>query len=350
MVNSWLPSASIETLKLRSALLTSIRHFFSERSVLEVETPSLSHHTITDPYIEALQSEHSEPGAKQSCTMFLQTSPEYAMKRLLAAGSGDIFQICKAFRNDEVGQYHNPEFTMLEWYRLNYSMQDLIDEVSQLLLRVLPVNAIEQYTYTELFQQHCQFDPISISYDSLIKYCEKQGLGDYLLGLSTYLDNNTEEHKQEKMQDKHQQEVAQQLLLKDSALQVLFNQLIEPNIGQHAPVVVTHFPASQASLATLSDDAKHANRFEVYYLGIELANGFNELQDPKLQEARFCADNQKRQQLGLRTKVLDPHFMAALHAGLPACSGVAMGLDRLFMLALNKSHIKDVLSFSYHNC
>jgi len=345
MSSSWLPTASIETLKLRSALIKNIRQFFYERNILEVETPCLSHHTVTDPYLEALQCEHTEPGANTCRTLFLQTSPEYAMKRLLAAGSGDIFQLCKSFRNDEVGHQHNPEFTMLEWYRLNFSMQNLIDELVQLLMTILPINSVEQETYAELFIKYCDFDPLSISLTSLIEVCEDKGLGDYIQGVKQHLVNGD---KASKINDKGNENNS--VLLKDSALQVLFHQEIEPHIGKVVPMVVSHFPSSQASLATMNEDGVSANRFEVYYLGMELANGFNELQDAAKQEARFNDDNKKREQLGLTSKTLDTHFIAALNAGLPACSGVALGIDRLIMLALNKTHIKDVVSFSYDNC
>lgn len=335
MSERWQPSAHIKTLQERAQILAHIRHFFNERNVLEVETPSLSQHTITDPYLQALSTLHTEPGANESTQLYLQTSPEYAMKRLLAAGSGDVFQICKAYRDDEVGRFHNPEFTMLEWYRLGFSMQDLIDELKSLLERVLPIHGCEQFTYSELFVKYCGFDPIDITLDNLVSACKSCGLGDYILSLQEHFT----EHNQIKPS-----------LLKDSALQVLFNQKIEPNIGKLVPTVVTHFPATQASLANIDDDGRCAQRFEVYFKGIELANGFHELRDAALQQQRFNEDNRKRQAMNLHTVPIDPNFIAALTHGLPACAGVALGIDRLIMLALNKGHIKEVLSFYHGNC
>lgn len=341
MSKAWLPSASINTLKQRAQILATIRQFFDQRNVLEVETPSLSRATITDPYLNALATKHTEPGASTSNILYLQTSPEYAMKRLLSAGSGDIFQLCKSFRDDEVGAHHNPEFTMLEWYRLGFSMQDLIDEVGQLLVKVLPISKVEQFTYCELFEHYCNFSPLTASIESILICCEKVGLVGYMASIEQQL----------KQQNPSKALQAEQLsLLKDSALQVLFNQEIEPHIGKEIPAVVSHFPASQASLATLAEDGLSAHRFEVYFKGLELANGFNELQDATTQKNRFLADNEKRKTLGLPEKEIDAHFIAALEAGLPACSGVALGVDRLIMLALNKQNIKDVLSFNYDNC
>jgi lysyl-tRNA synthetase class 2 len=341
MSKAWLPSASISTLQQRAQIMASIRQFFYERSVLEVETPSLSHATITDPHLSALSTKHTEPGASTSNTLYLQTSPEYAMKRLLAARSGDIFQLCKSFRDDEVGAHHNPEFTMLEWYRLGFSMQDLINEVGELLIQILPISKVEQFTYSELFEQYCNFSPLTASVDTILSCCKQVGLASYIASIEQQL---TLQQSSQALQGE------QAILLKDSALQVLFNQEIEPHIGQEIPAVVSHFPASQAALATLADDGLSAHRFEVYFKGLELANGFNELQDAAIQKQRFLADNEKRKTLGLPVKEIDAHFMSALEAGLPACSGVALGVDRLIMLALNKQNIKEVLSFNYDNC
>lgn len=315
--------------------------------MLEVETPSLSRHSVTDPYLNALSTLHTQPGSGDRVPLFLQTSPEFAMKRLLASGSGDIFQICKAFRDDEVGRQHNPEFTILEWYRTGFSMQDLIDETAELLMTVLNAytqtcTTVEQYTYAELFEQYCNFSPLCVTPKQLLKQLEVFGLQDYsasVLGAIRAAINHGQisESKREQIHT-------------DAILQVLFNKYIETQIGQNCPAIVTHFPASQASLATLADDGLTANRFEVYYKGVELANGFNELQDPELQLARFNSDNQKRRALGLPTVAVDTNFIEALRAGLPKCSGIALGVDRLIMLALNKQEIREVLSFDHTNC
>ena len=346
-MSQWRPSASIDALRARANLLGQIRSFFANKQVLEVDTPSLSRHSVTDPYLNALSTLHTQPGSSKRVPLFLQTSPEFAMKRLLASGSGDIFQICKAFRDDEVGRQHNPEFTILEWYRTGFSMQDLIDETAELLIRVLNAytqtcTTVEQYTYAELFERYCNFNPLYVSPKELLKQLEVFGLQDYSASVLSVIDSEVD-HSQIS-------EGKRQQIHSDAMLQVLFNQYIETQIGQHRPAIVTHFPASQASLATLADDGLTANRFEVYFKGVELANGFNELKDPELQLARFEIDNQKRLALGLPIVPIDTNFIDALRAGLPKCSGIALGVDRLFMLALNKQEIREVLSFDYTNC
>lgn len=332
----WQPTASIDVLRERAAIIRSIRSFFEKRNVLELETPCLSRHTITDPHIDAMSTKHSLQGSVNSTQLYLQTSPEYAMKRLLASGSGDIFQIGKAFRDDEVGRLHNPEFTMLEWYRLDFDMQKLIDEVAQLLVEILKVSHIEQYTYCGIFEHSLAFDPINISLSELINFCHDNNLGDYAESMKISMQVNKNDDAK--------------LQLKDSLLQVVFSQLIEPLIGQNNPAVVTHFPASQASLATLSETGLTANRFEVYFKGIELANGFNELTNVQEQLDRFTHDNAIRVSLGMQSKAIDNNFLDALKYGLPPCSGVALGVDRLVMLATNMNSLDEVMSFSYRNC
>jgi lysyl-tRNA synthetase class 2 len=335
-MNHWQPSATVERLRQRAAIIKQIRDFFASRNVLEVETPALSQGTITDVYLDALSTAHALPSSSGLTPLYLQTSPEFGMKRMLASGFPDIYQICKCFREDEIGRLHNPEFTMLEWYRLGFSMQSLIDEVSDLLKIVLNVNAqkahIEQYTYQALFQQYLHINPLTTSLHEITQVCAEYGLGDYARAL-------LQEHKQQKPA------VQDQNMIKDALLQVLFSQQIEAFIGQKAPVCVTHFPASQASLAKLSDDGQTALRFEFYYRGIELANGFEELTDASVQQQRFEHDNQLRSALGKAERPIDQRFLAALKHGLPECSGLALGLDRLIMLALGCDDIGEVLSF-----
>lgn len=334
--SQWRPSCTPDTLRQRANIIASIRLFFTERNALEIETPCLSKYSVTDPHLHALTTLQTPPGSVNASRLYLQTSPEYAMKRLLAAGTGDIFQITKAFRDDEVGRHHNPEFTLLEWYRLGYSMQALIDESADMLMMVLGLEAVEQFTYQAVFQEYCGFDPLNISLPELVLFAEQHGLSDYIKALTKNKQNSLSQ--------------AQDSMLKDSLLQVLFNQEIESQIGQQYPTVVTHFPASQAALATLNDDGLTANRFEIYFKGIELANGFNELTDPKLQVTRFEDDNKVRQSLGLQPIEIDAYFINALQHGLPPCSGIALGIDRLIMLALGKKHISEVVSFSHDRC
>jgi len=332
--SDWRPTASISLLKQRANLITSIRRFFAERDVLEVETPALSHHTVTDVHLEAMQTVHTDPTSSDKRVLYLQTSPEFAMKRLLAAGSGCIYQICKSFRDDEVGNRHNPEFTMLEWYRVGFSMQDLIDEVAQLLLVTLKcfdTSDIRQITYRQLFIQSLGIDPIADKLPALIKCADRHGYEN--LTKDMVLSNT-----------------ASQIADKDMLLQLLFSHCIEPTLGFDKPCVVTHFPESQAALAKVDDeDSNVALRFEVYVQGIELANGYEELINARLQYHRMVQDNQTRTLLSKTTKEIDAHLICALEHGLPQCSGVALGVDRLMMISSHSSKVADVMAFSIEN-
>lgn len=337
----------MQSLRARAAIISNIRHFFETRDVLEVDTPSLSQYSVTDPYLQPI---HTQNKPKR----YLQTSPEFAMKRLLAAGSGDIYQICKAFREDEVGRQHNPEFTLLEWYRVGFSMQMLIDEVKALLAMVLPVQTCDQRTYPSLFVEYCNLEPVLSSIEEVEHCCIQNELDDYAKSikdslLHDELSKNTNNKTIRELSDDKRQ-VLLQNIYRDSLLNVLFNQVIEPHIGQSIPIVVTHFPKSQAALATIDDNSDYANRFEVYFKSIELANGFNELTCATTQAQRFKQDNLKRNILKLPEVEIDTNFLSALNNGLPACSGVALGIDRLIMLALNKESISEVISFNYDNC
>ena len=300
--------ASIENLKQRAQILQKIRAFFIARDILEVETPCLSQHTVTTPYIESwCVSSPEKP-------YFLQTSPEYHMKRLLAAGSGSIFQICHAFRIDAHSERHNPEFTMLEWYRVNFTLHDLMNEMDELLQLVLQKSKATRYTYQAVFQKYCQFDPLTISFETLQDYAQQN------INIKNFSGD------------------------RDDWLSLIFTHLIEPNLA--GIIFIYDFPATQAALARLnSSDPRVASRFEVYVDGLELANGFHELSNAPEQRQRFLNDNEKRQQLGLSQIELDENFLAALDQGLPDCSGVALGIDRLVMLALGAKTIDEVITF-----
>lgn len=315
---AWRPSAEMATLKSRAQLLGQIRLFFAKRDVLEVETPVLSQATVTDLHLHTFQTHFVGPGFAAGLPLFLMTSPEFHMKRLLAAGSGSIFQISKVFRNEEAGRYHNPEFTMLEWYRTDFDHHQLMDEMEQLLQHILSVTHCERETYQNAFAKILGFCPLDASLSQLkdaAKACGYEGL-------------------------------AQDLDDRDSLLQLLFSEQVEPRIGQNVPVMVHDFPASQAALAKINPaDPRVAARFEVYFKGVELANGFYELDDAAEQLARFEQDNAKRAQQNLAPQPIDHHLLAALQHGLPKCAGVAVGVDRLVMLALNKSHIDEVIAF-----
>ncbi|ODP98971.1 MULTISPECIES: elongation factor P--(R)-beta-lysine ligase [unclassified Salinivibrio] len=315
---SWQPTASMTQLKKRSAIIARIRQFFAERAVWEVDTPALSQAAVTDVHLHSFSTSLVGPGFAKGLPLYLMTSPEFHMKRLLAAGSGAIYQISKAFRNEEAGRYHNPEFTMLEWYRPDFDHHQLMDEMDALLQAVLRCQGATRMSYQAAFQSCTGLCPLRADIDQLRALAATQGLADI-----------TEDETD-----------------KDTLLQLLFSVMVEPNIGQQAPAFVYDFPASQAALAKISEaDPRVAHRFEVYFQGIELANGFYELQDAQEQRRRFEADNAMRVARGLRPQPIDQHLLAALDAGLPDCAGVALGIDRLVMLALGCDHIDAVTAF-----
>lgn len=316
---SWQPSAPVANLLKRASIMATIRRFFSDRGVLEVDTPSMSQATITDVHLVPFQTHFVGPGVAQGMTLYLMTSPEYHMKRLLAAGSGPIYQLCRSFRNEESGRYHNPEFTMLEWYRPHYDMYRLMNDVDDLLQQVLECESAETLSYQQAFIRHLDVDPLSADKTQLREAAAK-------LDLSNVADKEED---------------------RDTLLQLLFAFGVEPHIGKERPAFVYHFPASQASLAQIStEDHRVAERFEVYYRGVELANGFHELTDADEQRLRFEQDNRKRAALGLPQQPLDEHLLAALAHGMPDSSGVALGVDRLIMLALSAERLSEVIAFS----
>jgi len=314
----WYPSASIENLRKRAEIIKAIRDFFYQRDVLEVETPNLSIASVTDVHLASFSTQFIGAGGEKGIPLYLQTSPEYAMKRLLAAESGAIFQIGKAFRNEQAGSQHNPEFTMLEWYRPGFDHFQLMDEVDSLLQLILSSQPADKITYQEAFELHVGLDPLVASLEELKLVCTKHGF-------ANISDIETD---------------------KDILLQLLFCTQVEPHIGQEIPCFVYNYPASQASLSKICDSNKSvAQRFELYYQNMELANGFNELTDAAEQEQRFELDNIKRQSMELAPAYIDSRLLGALKHGIPPCSGVALGVDRLIMLALGCKSIKQVLSF-----
>ncbi len=315
---SWQPSAPVANLLKRAAILAEIRRFFADRGVLEVETPAMSQATVTDIHLVPFDTRFVGPGAADGMTLYLMTSPEYHMKRLLAAGSGPIYQMGRSFRNEEAGIHHNPEFTMLEWYRPRYDMYRLMNEVDDLLQQVLDCDTAETLSYQQAFTRHLGVDPLSADKTELREVAAK-------LDLSNIAD--TEEDR-------------------DTLLQLLFTMGVEPHIGRDKPTFVYHFPATQASLAEIStEDHRVAERFEVYYKGIELANGFRELTDGREQRQRFEQDNRKRAARGLPQHPIDNNLLDALEHGMPECSGVALGVDRLIMIALGAGSLSEVLAF-----
>ncbi len=315
---NWKPSTTIINLLKRAVILTKIRHFFANRGVLEVETPILSQATVTDVNLCPFQTLLMMPGGEKSITLYMITSPEYHMKRLLAAGSGSIYQLGRSFRNEENGRYHNPEFTMLEWYRPHYDMHQLMDEVNDLLQQVLDCASAEKLSYQKLFLSYLDIDPLS---------AEKKQLCEVAIKLNL---NNLADVKEDHA----------------TLLQLLFAIGIEPYIGHDKPVFVYDFPANQSALAKIkTQDHRVAERFEVYFRGIELANGFCELTDVEEQRQRFDQDNLNRIRCGLPQQKIDKNFLDAMKHGIPTCSGVALGIDRLVMLAIGANSLSDVIAF-----
>lgn len=320
MNHDWQPTASIEQLRQRADLVSQIRQFFRARDVLEVDTPAMSHATVTDIHLHTFQTEFVGPGYADGSKLYFMTSPEFHMKRLLAAGSGCIYQINKAFRNEENGRYHNPEFTMLEWYRVGFDHHKLMDEMDDLLQLVLKCGQAERMTYQQAFINVLGVCPLESTMGELKEVAAKLGLRDIA----------------EPEQDR------------DTLLQLLFSVGVEAKIGQNVPTFVYDFPASQAALAKINaEDPRVADRFEVYFKGIELANGFHELDNPSEQLKRFESDNAKRIEMGLNPQPIDYHLIAALKSGLPECAGVALGIDRLIMLAIGCDHIDQVTAFPF---
>ena len=299
----------LSTLKARSAIINKIRNFFVDRNFLEVETPLLCSTTATDPHISSFKVSDR----------YLQTSPEFAMKRILANGSGPIFQICKAFRNEQLGRFHNPEFTMLEWYHPGFDHHDLMDEMDEFLQWILQTTTAKRMSYAKLFTTYLQLDPFNTDV-SLLKECALKH------GLKISLED----------QDR------------DTWLNLLLIHLIEPHLGHEQPLFIYDFPPSQAALSKIrADTPAVAERFEVYVKGIELANGYHEVIDAKEQRRRFLVDQQRRKELNYPVIPIDENLLAVLE-DISSCAGVALGIDRLIMLALQTELISDVISFSWN--
>jgi lysyl-tRNA synthetase class 2 len=310
--NDFAPSASLEVLEQRSALLRRLREFFYERGFIEVETPLLASDVIPELHIEPIETQ---------CGSFLQASPELHMKRVLAAGAKAIFQVTRSFRAGERGRLHNPEFTIVEWYRVGDDLQagmNLLDELVQSLMVVPPA---QRSTYAEIFQRAAAICPHTATSAQLAAAVESAGFA-----LPTGM---------------HQAD-------SDEWLNFLLATLVEPELGRKRPEIVYHYPASQASLAKVvasSSGYDVAERFELYYRGIELANGFHELTDASELRRRFESVNAARLASSSRALPLPEQLLAALNHGLPDCTGCALGFDRLAMLSTGAASIDDVMTF-----
>ena len=319
-MKDWKPTAPPKALKLRADLYALLRGFFAERGVLEVETPVLSAGGNTDPNIESLSLGFNGPAAAGEARRWLRTSPEFALKRLLAAGVGDCYELGRVFRDGEAGKRHNPEFTMLEWYRVGWDHHRLMDETAELLKAAMALvgrrASVREFSFRQLYQERFGFDPFTASEDELRSPLQVYGIDP--AGLT-----------------------------RDDWLDLLMTHLIQPSIPPSRILLVYDYPASQAALARLRDgDPPVAERFEAYLGPLEIANGYHELLDAGEQRARFEADVARRRGRGGEAPAIDERLLAAMPR-LPACAGVALGVDRLLMALAGTERIADVLAFPF---
>lgn len=319
----WKPRASLATLRQRALLLAAVREFFGQRKLLEVETPSLVSHGVTDPHLANLGV---ELGNGRRC--LLHTSPEFHMKRLLAAGSPDIWQLGKVFRGGETGRRHEPEFTLVEWYRRGFTLMEMAAETCALLNWLArtagtALAAPRYLSYQAAFLEFVGLDPLATDTGAL-RDCAVQRLGGAPAGS---LANPAGADR-------------------DTWLDFLMSHVVTPGLSATDVAVISHFPASQAALARLDPDRPAvAERFEIFVRGTEVANGYRELTDPAEQRARFQRDRQRRQRMGIADVTPDPGLLAALDHGLPDCAGVAVGFDRVVMVLLGLDAIQQCLAF-----
>ncbi len=315
MSANWKPTASIATLEVRAKMLRAAREYFTATRALEVETPTLSAAAVTDVHLASVAA------TALGKASYLHTSPEYPMKRLLAAGCGDIWQICRVYRDGESGRWHNPEFTMIEWYRVGIDHHALMSDVERLITAMLPASRnfdrSERLTYREAVQLHAGVDALEDPAQVLIARLESAGI-------------------EVPASVKHD---------RDACLDLIMSVIVGPQLGHDRMTFIYDYPASQAALARTRGAV--ASRFEAYLEGIELANGFHELGNAAEQRARFEQDQASRRERGLPEMPIDENFLAALEYGLPDCSGVALGFDRLVMCAIGAKHIDQVIAFPF---
>jgi lysyl-tRNA synthetase class 2 len=319
----WRPTAAFDAIRLRARLNALVRAFFAERGVLEVETPVLSRAGNSEPNIASFSLEFSGRTEGAPRTRWLRTSPEYPLKRLLAAGIGDCYELGRVFRDGEAGGRHNPEFTLLEWYRVGWDHLRLIGETAELVRAALALvgrsAALRVVRYRDLYRDALGIDPFAASDDAL-----RAALGDVAIDPAG--------------------------LTRDDWLDLLMTHRLQPAFARDEMLAVVDWPASQCALARLNrgdDDIAVAARFELYLGPVELANGYHELTDADEQRARFLRDLERRRARGVVEPPLDEAFLAALESGLPDCAGVALGMDRLLMAMLGTDRIADVLAFDF---
>ncbi len=314
---SYAPSMSLEMAVKRAKMLAQIRQFFAERQVLEVQTPLMSQAGNTDVFVPSISTNITV--ADKPKTYYLHTSPEFAMKRMLASWKVAIYQICPVFRDNEVGRRHNSEFTMLEWYRPGFELEALAAELSDLLAAVYgQPQAMVEYSYRQAFMDYVGLNPLTASLESLIEVADEHGFAGLDLG----------EDRQ-------------------GWLDVLFSHLVEPNLGFQSPTLITDYPPATAALAKIEKDEAGndvAKRFELYIKGIEIANAYDELADSQALAERFEQDNVERAQRGLAVMPIDNNLVVACD-DLPECSGIALGVDRLLMVLTDSKRIDQVIGF-----
>lgn len=309
-----------QKLRDRAELFRVIRHYFYQHDVLEVDTPIMSQFGNPDPALLNFKAKYNGPGSLHQAEMFLITSPEYHMKRLLAAGSGSCYYLGKVFRDGEISPRHNPEFTMLEWYRLDYNLEQLMQEVIELIRLASKRDlAVEYYSYLEAFQQVLQVNPFTMTLESLISLIQDHGI-----------------------------DLTFTIRDKDEALDLIVSHLIEPAFDPEKITLLYHYPASQASLSKIVeiDGYRVGKRFEAYWQGLELANGYEELTNSDEQRQRFLAENIQRESIGYSQVPIDELLLETLDA-VPFCSGVALGIDRLLMAMRNMTEIQAVMPFGF---
>ena len=317
---SWQPLSSVESASRRAAMLNRARAFFEERDILEVDTPMLSRFAVSDPHIESIEvALQLDPGK----AWFLQTSPEYCMKRLLSAGYPDIYEICKVFRDAEAGRYHQPEFTMVEWYRLDFGLNDIMQDTLEFITTLVDAKRFDKapmlLSHAEAFSEFAGIDSSTADIETLAAAAAaddqlKESLGDR----------------------------------RDDWLDLILAEKISRKFPTDRLTALCHYPASQAALSRICpDDASVADRFEVFAGDLELANGYVELVDVKEQSSRFEAEQSARKQAGKPQRPIDSAFIAALASGLPACAGVSVGFDRVHMLNEGADEIRQALSFAF---
>lgn len=322
---AWQPTASLDVLTLRASALAAVRSFFAARKVLEVETPLISDAPVSEPQLASVRCELAvRPGTAH----YLHTSPEYHMKRLLAAGAPDIYQLCKVFRDGEAGTRHLTEFTLLEWYRHGFGFDGIIEETAVLITAIggvlgRPVPPPLRYSYREIFLDTAGFDPFDTALDRIIERLTAEEPAALASPLATSLGAR-----------------------RQAWLDLAMATLVEPALQHRGLVIIDRYPAEQSALARMDpQDPRCALRFEMYLHGLELANGYHELGDAQEQRRRLESDRQLRRELVLPDVVPDEALLAALASGLPDCCGVALGVDRLLMALLGRSDIAEVVSF-----